>query len=170
MQRKSLAPFFVACAIAAGAPLVPAPQAPAVSGFPGWPAEFDGRTLQRLPLSPLEARFADNFPGRIGRFSDGEREVILRWVAHDTRRLHPAADCFKASGYALTHQPMEVDAHGVRWTHFLARRGETTVSVRERMYDADGRSFSDVSAWYWAAFWGRSRGPWWAVTVARRAP
>lgn len=160
-------PFFAACLLAAAAPLIPAPQAPAVSGFPGWPSEFEGRPLRPLPLTALEKRFADDFPGRLGRFSDGEREIVLRWVAHETRRLHPAADCFKASGYALVPGRIEVDGDGVRWAHFLARRGKTTVRVRETMHDADGRSFSDVSAWYWAAFWGHSRGPWWAVTVAQ---
>jgi len=168
MDRRAALPFLAACVIAAAAPLVPAPQAPAAAaGFPGWPAEFEGRPLRPLPLTALEERFADNFPGRVGRFSDGDREIILRWVAHETRRVHPAADCFKASGYELTPKPIEVDAQGVRWGHFLARRAGTTVSVRERLHDADAQSFTDVSAWYWAAFWGRSRGPWWAVTVAR---
>ena len=168
LRRESLR-FLAVCLIAAAVPLLPAPPAPAAaSGFPGWPAQFEGRPLRPLPLTALEERFADNFPGRLGRFSDGEREIILRWVARETRRLHPAADCFKASGYELTHMPIEVDAQGVSWGKFLARRGGTTVSVRERLYD-DGQSFSDVSSWYWAAVRGRSRGPWWAVTVASSA-
>ena len=32
----------------------------------------------------------------------------------------------------------------------------------------EGGSFCDVSAWYWAASLGRTRGPWWAVTVVER--
>jgi len=170
VRRRDSISFVAACLVAALVPLLPAAPAPAAaSGFPGWPTEFEGRPLRPLPLSALEARFADNFPGRVGRFSDGEREIILRWVTHETRRLHPAADCFKASGYELTPGPIEIDAHGVRWGRFLARRGGTSISVRERLHDADGQSFSDVSAWYWAAFRGRSRGPWWAITVASRA-
>jgi len=170
MSRRASIAFFAACLVAAAVPLLPAAPAPAAaSGFPGWPADFEGRPLRPLPLSALEARFADNFPGRVGRFSDGEREIILRWVTHETRRLHPAADCFKASGYELTPGPIEIDAHGVRWGRFLARRGGTSISVRERLHDGDGQSFTDVSAWYWAAFRGRSRGPWWAITVASRA-
>src|SRR5439155_24588963 len=107
MDRRAALPFLAACVIAAAAPLVPAPQAPAAAaGFPGWPAEFEGRPLRPLPLTALEERFADNFPGRVGRFSDGDREIILRWVAHETRRVHPAADCFKASGYELTPKPI----------------------------------------------------------------
>jgi hypothetical protein len=164
--RASLV-FLFACLAAAAAPLLPSPPAPAAAGFPGWPAQFEGRPLRQLPLTALEERFAENFPGRLGRFSDGESEIILRWVAHETRRLHPAADCFKANGYELTPQPIEVNANGVRWGRFLARRGATTLSVRERLYDTAGNSWTDVSSWYWAAFWDRSSGPWWAVTVAR---
>ena len=32
--------------------------------------------------------------------------------------------------------------------------------------EGDGRSFADVSSWYWSAVTGRSRGPWWARTIA----
>lgn len=171
VARDSL-PFLAACLVAAAAPLFPALPAPvAASPFPGWPAQFEGRALRQLPLTALEERFARNFPGRLGRFSDGEREIILRWVSHETRKLHPAADCFKAGGYELTHQPIEVDANGTRWGRFLARRGGMTIRVRERLHDAAGNGWTDVSSWYWAALWGRSHGPWWAVTVAHnRAP
>jgi hypothetical protein len=35
-----------------------------------------------------------------------------------------------------------------------------------------GETWTDVSSWYWSAFWdgfrGRSTGPWTAVTVSRR--
>src|SRR4051794_38007133 len=109
MLRRESFRFLGVCLIAAAVPLLPAPPAPAAaSGFPGWPVEFEGRPLRPLPLTALEERFADNFPGRLGRFSDGEREIILRWVTRETRTLHPAADCFKASGYELTHMPIEV--------------------------------------------------------------
>ena len=158
--------FLIVCVLAAHAPLFPTPPAVAPAGFPGWPDSFEGRPLGQLSLTALEKRFGASFPGRVGRFSDGEREIILRWVPQETRKLHPAAECFRAAGYELTPQPMEVDAQRIRWGRFLARRGGTKLVVRERLHDADGNSWTDVSAWYWAAFWGRSQGPWWAITVA----
>ena len=48
----------------------------AVVAFPGWPSTFEGRTLTPLPLNEMETKFATGFPGRIARFSDGEREII----------------------------------------------------------------------------------------------
>jgi hypothetical protein len=50
-------------------------------------------------FSSREERFAADFPGRIARFSDGHREIIIRWVARETRALHSASDCFKGLGY-----------------------------------------------------------------------
>jgi hypothetical protein len=40
--------------------------------------------------------------------------------------------------------------------------------VYERIYDVAGNSWSDVSAWYWAALLGKSAGPWWSVVIAEK--
>jgi hypothetical protein len=158
--------FALACAFSALAPWIPnSPVAAAADGFPGWPASFEGRALTRLPLTAIEERFGQNFPGRVGRFSDGQREVILRWVSEGTRKLHPSGDCFKANGYQLTPQPVTTIG-AQRWSGFLAVRGAQKFDVRERIYDAGGGQWSDVSAWYWAVQLGQTSGPWWAVTVA----
>jgi hypothetical protein len=37
--------------------------------------------------------------------------------------------------------------------------------VREQIRDAHGRTWSDVSAWYWSAVWNPDAGPWFATTV-----
>jgi hypothetical protein len=163
--------FGLLCAGAALAPLIDgAPRAAAVAdAFPGWPASFEGRALTRLPLSAMEERFGQNFPGRVGRFSDGRREIILRWVSEGTRKLHPGGDCFKAIGYRLTPQPVTL-LGAQRWSGFVAVRGAQRFAVRERIVDAAGGQWSDVSAWYWAVQLGQTGGPWWAVTVAERAP
>ena len=162
--------FVIACGLAALAPLAPrgvgssAPAAP----FPGWPARFEGAALAPLELSEREARFAEGFPGRIGRFTDGSREVVVRWVAEETRMLHPAADCFEGLGYAIRPLPVAI-RDGVAWGQFEATKGDERLVVRERIYDESGRAWTDVSAWYWDALLGRSVGPWWSVTTAEVA-
>ncbi|HXT51060.1 MAG TPA: hypothetical protein VN811_08455 [Thermoanaerobaculia bacterium] len=170
------AAFFVACALAAVAPLVPQRSAAADAGeFPGWPSSFDGRPLHERPLLPREQRFASGFPGRIATFDDGRRTYVVRWVTRATRRLHPAADCFRGAGYSIEARPLLRDAEGRAWSSFDAVRGATRLRVRERVVDAaTGTEFTDASSWYWAALLGRSQGPWWAWTVvendAARSP
>jgi len=182
-RRRSLLGFGALCTAAAAAPLLSGPlnlqsmlhgalpRVPrgAAGAFPGWPLQFEGASLTALPLSALEQRFQANFPGRVGRFTDGRREIILRWVAEGSRKLHAASDCFKANGHALTPQPIAVSG-GQRWSGFIARKKGQRLLVRERIHDAAGAQWSDVSAWYWAVQLGRSQGPWWAVTVATALP
>ncbi len=133
--------------------------------FPGWPKTFENRSLTQLPLTSLEERFQKEFPGHIARFTDGNREIILRWIHQGSRRLHPASDCFKANGYALISQPLRT-VGSERWSTFIASRGNENLFMSERIVDQVGNQWSDASAWYWAAQLGQSSGPWWAVTVA----
>jgi len=169
-MRSSLL-FIICCLLAAVAPFAPmrsdAPNE--LSAFPGWPDQLEGHGLTRLPLSSREERFAADFPGRIARFSDGEGEMIIRWVERETRALHPASDCFKGLGYSIRPLPVRVDQSGRRWGSFEARRGDEALRVHERIYDsADKESWSDVSSWYWQAMMGKTSGGWWAVIVAER--
>jgi hypothetical protein len=157
------------CVVAAIVPLLGArAPAPMVGNFPGWPTELAGKPLRLLPLGPLEQRFAEDFPGRIGRFTDGEREIVIRWVSQETRKLHPASDCFRGSGYSIKPQPLAIDNDGAHWGTFIATRGSEQLTVRERIYDDAGNQWTDVSAWYWAATTGKSQGPWWALTSASK--
>lgn len=161
--------FLLLCLLAAASPWLQ-PRASGREGgdaFPGWPTQFEGRPLQALPLTALEERFQRGFPGRVGRFSDGQREIVLRWVTRETRQLHASSDCFKASGYRIEALPLR-RVGDQRWSRFRATRGELALEVSERISDARGAQWSDVSAWYWSALLGRSQGPWWAVTVAQR--
>ncbi len=94
MSSVAIAAVLVAAAAAALAPLVArsGSAAPVAEGnFPGWPTQYEGRALTELPLTQRELAFVRDFPGRVGRFSDGRREIIIRWVGAPTRRLHPAA-------------------------------------------------------------------------------
>lgn len=170
-MRVRLQVMWVLCGLAAVVPLLGSQSAVhTLNGAPEWPAHFEGKPLRALPLNALEQSFAAGFPGRMARFTDGRREIILRWVSEDTRKLHPASDCFRGAGYTVTPQPAIVDAQGARWGSFTATRGGQRLEVRERIYDTSNQQWTDVSAWYWAAATGQSRGPWWAVTLATAAP
>jgi hypothetical protein len=140
------------------------------AAFPGWPDSFEGRKLTQLQLSDREAGFAEGFPGRIGRFTDGSREVVVRWVSEETRMLHPAADCYAGLGYSIRPLPPATDDSGALWGRFEAAKGPERILVRERITDDAGGAWTDVSAWYWAALLERSAGPWWSVTTADRLP
>lgn len=131
-----------------------------------WPAEFEGKNLERLELSDMERGFSRGFPGRIARFTDGSREIIIRRVERATRKLHPASDCLKGGGYSVKSLPVRADPAGNHWGCVRAVQGGRVLNVCERIYDEAGNSWSDTSSWYWSAVLEKSSGPWWAVTVA----
>ncbi len=133
-----------------------------------WPESFEGRMLVRLPLAAADQRFADRFPGRLGRFTDGERILILRVVQEPTRMLHSAAVCFRGLGYQVEAPHAMKDAGGIIWGCFGAERDGGSFTVCERIYDSRGGAWNDVSSWYWAAILGRTEGPWYAISVVSR--
>jgi hypothetical protein len=176
---RTVAIYLTTCVVAALAPLVPRPAASERAGDGGergnavaWPERFEGRPLTPLPLGDRDRRFAADFPGDVGRFTDGNREVILRRVARATRRLHPASDCLAAVGFRIEPLPARVGADSAPWRCFGARRATADLTVCEQIRDAAGRTWPDPSTWYWPALLGQSRGPWWSTTVveAHRAP
>lgn len=143
-------------------------SAPTTQAFVGWPQQFESRPLLELGLSEQERLFVQEFPGRVGRFTDGSREIVMRWINRPSRNLHPAQDCLKGVGYRVTPRPLRVDAAGHHWGCVRAERDGHALTVCERVHDEAGGSWSDVSSWYWTAMLGKSPGPWWAVTVAER--
>jgi hypothetical protein len=169
---RALIVYLVPCALAAAAPLLPRPSraqpAAATATAFAWPARFEGRALTELPLTGRDRRFADDFPGHIGRFSDGAREIILRFTARATRRLHPAADCLRASGFTVEPLPARRGPDGAAWGCIAARKQADDLLVCEQIRDADGRTWPDPSSWYWPALTGASRGPWWSTTIVER--
>jgi MYXO-CTERM domain-containing protein len=172
-SHTEFALFALAAVAAALAPLVSSDRTvtgAAAREFPDWPASFEGRPLVPLALSTREARFAEGFPGRIARFSDGNREIILRWVGEPTRKLHPAADCFKGSGYAIEPLPLRNDVAGGAFGCFRATKGAEAMTVCERIEGPNGATWSDASSWYWAALLGQSQGPWLSVVVGEKVP
>lgn len=131
-----------------------------------WPREWDGQPLRPLAATAVEQRFAARFPGAIGRFTDGERVFVLRRVTQPTRRLHPAADCFRGLGYRIARTQLEHDAQRRLWRCFEAEGADgRRLRVCERIAADDGTAFVDASSWFWSAALGQSHGPWLAVTV-----
>ena len=83
-ERAALTVFVIAALGAALAPFAAGGRTKdnAIdAAFPGWPVHYEGRPLTPLPLTAREERFAGDFPGRIARFSEGRREIIVHWVA-----------------------------------------------------------------------------------------
>jgi hypothetical protein len=165
-----LIPYLLLCIGAAVLPLFAGSSAleSSAQAFPGWPTQLEGQLLKPLLLSEKERLFVRDFPGRIQRFSDGRREYILRWVFSPTRKLHPASDCLRGVGFSISPLPLATRPDGAKWSQFQASRGKDSLSVYERIYDNAGNSWSDVSAWYWAALLGKSAGPWWSVVIAEK--
>ncbi len=165
--RVALAALLAICALT---PLAWPRDAIAPAGLPAttteWPREWNGRPLRPLALGAVEARFASHFPGRIERLTDEQSVLIWREVRVPTRMLHPATDCYRGLGYRVVDARLERDAEARLWRCFVAERDGRRVRVCERIEDARGASFTDASAWFWAAQLGRSTGPWQAITVA----
>jgi exosortase len=167
--KLASAAIAVLLVVAAIVPLLSGNQGIATSdpSFPGWPTTFEGRQLSSMPLTADEQRFAGNFPGKIAKFTDGTHSIVLRWVSHETRQLHPSEDCFRGSGYKIKPAPITIDANGNRWGCFHATKsGATPLMVRERICDGNGNSWTDVSEWYWCALMNKTSAPWFSYTVA----
>jgi exosortase/archaeosortase family protein len=130
-----------------------------------FPTAFEGKSLQELELTPREEFFLNDFPGEIKRFSDGKREIIIRYVTTATRKLHLSSDCFSAIGYAIKPLPIKIDESKQKWSCFLANKGGEKLNVCERIYTENGESWTDVSSWYWCAISNENK-DYWAVTVA----
>lgn len=138
-----------------------------------WPQTWQGRPLRPLALGAVEQRFAQNFPGQIARLTNDEDVLVWRHVTRPTRMLHPAADCYRALGYRVSGEQLQavrastpIQKDGM-WRCFTAEKNGQRLRVCEQLQDADGRVFTDTSAWYWAAALGQSSGPWQAITVAQ---
>jgi hypothetical protein len=171
-RRGAIAAFLASSAAAAMTPWTigakhgaPANAVP----FPGWPDTYDGRPLTEFPLTAREAVFLRDFPGRVGRFSDGEREIIIRFVGAPTRLVHSAADCFRANGYAITPAAVRRNRSGLLMASFSASLHGETLTVSELLIDSHGGSWPDVSAWYWNALLGGTNPPWWSFVVAEKS-
>lgn len=164
--------LIICCLLAAIAPYFAAKQSTKpgsdAANFPGFPSRFEDLELKNIGLTEREKIFEEDFPGKIGRFSDGRREIIIRWIHETTRKLHPAEDCFKGVGFSTSPLPVKIDEAGKKWSCFSARKGEDNLRVCELIYETSGnREWTDVSSWYWSTI-NESGGSWWAITTAER--
>lgn len=162
--------FIFACVAAFAAPFFLSNETAhqsASNSFQGFPKEFENKPLKEIGLSARETYFLQDFPGEIKRFTDGRREIIIRYVTEATRKLHPAKDCFEAIGFQTTPLPLKVAEDGKHWACFSAKNKTESLRVCERISDAAGNEWTDVSAWYWSAF-TQANGEWLAYAVAER--
>jgi len=142
-------------------------RAPAVGRleFPGWPDSFEGRPWTRVRRPDGPAKVFAPLAIASAVFCQDERKVVLRWIPSPTRRMHPAADCFRARGYGVECGRLVRDAHGFTWSEFTVGREGESWRVRERLYSESGETWTDASAWFWSVWRRPGSGPWWAVTA-----
>lgn len=158
-------------AAAATAPLLRPAQVPRGPGSaPELPHEYGGRALVPVAAGALESAYVADFPGRIGRFHDGERTWILRTVATPTLALHGSARCLTAVGFHVEALAARRDPDGSVWSRLRAERGGTVFVLRERVESlSTGATWPDVDAWRHDAWFGSDPGPWLAATAVEGA-
>ena len=138
------------------------------SSFADWPETFEGQVLSEIPMSESEKGFHRDFPGHIARFQNGKNEIILRRIERESRKLHPAEDCYKAYGYKTEPLPVKLDQNKRTWSCIKATRNDQSYSVCEMIEDQNGNHWADVSSWYWNALLQNTKGPWLSYIVATR--
>ena len=136
------------------------------SQFLGWPKQYQQKTLTQLPLTQQESIFVRGFPGKIARFTDGRRQLVMRWVDQPTHKLHPASDCYKGIGYDITPAPIEFNERGIQMACFEANKGDKKLKVCEFIEAPNGQNWSDVSAWYWGVMTDDQPDGWFSYVIA----
>jgi len=173
----SAAAVLVCAGAAAAVPLTPrmVDARPTASAFPGWPNDWLGRPINRLPETELDRRWAKLSPAPLARFAlaDGG-ELLLRWTDRAGRWLHPPEDCYRGHGYEVVSlSPVRALAPGhpepVVWRRFEARKGGERLEVRSVILSAAGPSYPDPAWWWWhvSGPGASDSGPWWVATVQR---
>lgn len=144
------------------------PPSEASGRFAGWVDEWDGAALKRIDFTWRERSFREGFPGQVAHFSDGRRELIMRYTERPTRKLLSAEECFREAGFRIAPLDSYTDGKGRNWSLFEASKFGESLRVSERVTDRRGREWPRVGSWYWAATFGWSPGPWWAITIVER--
>ena len=126
---------------------------------------FQGVPVTRVALNEAEETFYRDFPGTIAVYEAGYDKIIVRHVNRATRKLHPASHCLRAEGFGIGEET-EVEDEAGRWLSYAITRHGEMFHVKEHIAcPASGRSWPEISAWFWHAFFHPGEGPWQAVTV-----
>jgi hypothetical protein len=171
-RRGARFQWLVVCMAVIMVPILAGTLVPAQDGsgqFPGWDDEWDGVSLKRLDFTWRERSFVEGFPGQAAYFSDGRRQLIMRYTERVTRKMLSAEDCFREAGFEVSSLDDSKDASGRTWSRFEAKKFGESFLISERVTDRRGREWTQVSSWYWSATLGWSGGPWWAVTIVEPA-
>jgi hypothetical protein len=129
-----------------------------------------------LPLWLRPRTPSPSEPERVERFGDGRHEWSVRRIAEPSRRVHPAEECYRATGWQVRPLPMRIApardtgvlSGALRWGCFEATRGAERTEVCETIVDSGGRSWSDGGSWWWSTLVGRDEGPWLGVVMVTR--
>jgi hypothetical protein len=127
-----------------------------------------------LGLRPRTASLTD--PEQVERFNDGRHEWTVRRIAEPSRRVHPAEECYRATGWQVRPLPMRIApvrdtgvlSGPLRWGCFEATRAAERAEVCQTIVDSGGRSWSDSGSWWWSTLLGRNQGPWLGVVMVTR--
>jgi hypothetical protein len=138
-------------------------QLPSVKNVP-WPQKIEGKKLIQIPMAEQDKVFLRHFPGKVGRFHDGENEYILRYVTRPSRKLHSASVCLKSNGAKISPLPLYQGPQGRMWSRFNAKWKDKFYLVSEIIIDKNQTTISDASSWYWQALFKQSTGPWLSIT------
>jgi len=169
-------PHLVVALFAVSAPLLPLQpdyfrDHPTPVLQPEWPTEWQGKSLQPASLTELDTRFSDQFPGALARFHADQYRILYRYLEEPSRQLHAGAVCYQAHGYRLQPEPAWKDAKGSLWSTYIVDKKGVRLLVREQIRSlSTGRTWPDVSAWYWGVSMGKDPGPWLAATIAKPIP
>ena len=171
-RRVGFAAFLCACVAAASAPVVILERADSahanIETAIVWPRSWNGVVLVPAPLDAKTEAFRQSLAGAIRQFRLGDSGllVLLRYCGEATRRLHPAEDCYRATGWTCSPLPALRDERGNLWSRFRAQHRDGTVRTVRQCYVAvsgqqgqadlaemltNARSWPDVSSWYWDA-------------------
>jgi exosortase/archaeosortase family protein len=132
---------------------------------------FYGHPITKIALSPVEENFYAHFPGSIAIYEGRDFKLIVREVTRATRKLHPASHCLRAEGFHIGDKTTITDDEENRWLTYTASRNGNEWNVRERITQkTDGKQWTEISAWYWHAFFHPKEGVWIAETTIVPAP
>jgi hypothetical protein len=135
--------------------LQPMPETPVLASYQGIP-------VTRIPLNPAKATFYRKFPSSIAVYEADGVKLISGNINAATRKLHPDSHCLRAEGFSTREAKVWDDG----WLSYTAARTGEIFQVKERITClANGRSWPEISAWFWHALFHPSEAPWEAVTA-----